>query len=248
MARATTHPVETITGPTRRHLIVAAAQVFAERGFRSATVREICRRAGANIASISYHFGDKEALYATVLRETAPTPAGGPASPYPPEVAKLPADVRLRRFVRDFLTRIAEDGPHCAHSRIMAREMIEPTQALDHLVRDFIRPQHQWFQGLIRELAGNGFPDEVIRLTANSVISQVLFYKHCGAVIERLEHADPLSPERIDQIAEHIASFSLGAIRAMARPAASRPARGSLSRPATRNRRGAARASRPPSS
>jgi AcrR family transcriptional regulator len=47
---------------TREALLEAAAQVFAELGFRAATVREICQRARANIASVNYHFGDKENL------------------------------------------------------------------------------------------------------------------------------------------------------------------------------------------
>ena len=53
---------------TRNRLLNAAGEVFAEKGFKSATVRAICDRAGANIAAVNYHFGDKEHLYSEVLR------------------------------------------------------------------------------------------------------------------------------------------------------------------------------------
>ena len=48
---------------TKERLMEVAGQVFAEKGFRDATVREICQRAGANLAAVNYHFGDKERLY-----------------------------------------------------------------------------------------------------------------------------------------------------------------------------------------
>ena len=41
----------------------AAGEIFAEYGYRAATVRQICEKAGANIAAVNYYYGDKERLY-----------------------------------------------------------------------------------------------------------------------------------------------------------------------------------------
>src|ERR1700744_5622166 len=61
-------PGDAAHAETRRELLEAAGEVFAEVGFREATVREICRRGNANIAAVNYHFGDKKTLYLEVLR------------------------------------------------------------------------------------------------------------------------------------------------------------------------------------
>ena len=61
------HPAEA-SGGTRTRLLKAAASVFAEHGYQDATIRQICARAGANVALVNYHFGDKLELYTEVLR------------------------------------------------------------------------------------------------------------------------------------------------------------------------------------
>src|SRR5215813_9421705 len=51
----------------RRRLLSAAVEVFGERGLEGATVREIARVAGQNVAAITYYFGGKKRLYRTVM-------------------------------------------------------------------------------------------------------------------------------------------------------------------------------------
>ena len=45
-----------------------AARLFADRGFAPVTVRDICRRARANVAAVNYHFGGKHGLYTAVMQ------------------------------------------------------------------------------------------------------------------------------------------------------------------------------------
>lgn len=52
---------------TRARLLAATAQVVAEGGVAGATSRDIAAAAGTNLASITYHFGSKDALVAAAL-------------------------------------------------------------------------------------------------------------------------------------------------------------------------------------
>lgn len=54
-------------GPTRIALVRAARDSLAEFGLEGTTSRRICQRAGVNLASITYHFGSKDALVAEAL-------------------------------------------------------------------------------------------------------------------------------------------------------------------------------------
>src|SRR5271154_4136626 len=66
MAQKTKTARQTLSG-TRERILVAALEVFAERGFDGAHTREIAERAGANLSLIKYHFQDKERLWKAAL-------------------------------------------------------------------------------------------------------------------------------------------------------------------------------------
>src|ERR1700704_1540063 len=100
---------------TRGRLLLPAAQLFAARGFRRVTVREICREAPANVAAVNYHFGGKLGLYEEVLSTAiqtmrATTDAARAAG------KGRPPEYRLRAYVRVFLERVARTaGDHWIH-------------------------------------------------------------------------------------------------------------------------------------
>lgn len=53
---------------TRERLLEVATELFAVRGFAGVSVRDLAGGAGANVATVSYHFGGKEGLYREVVR------------------------------------------------------------------------------------------------------------------------------------------------------------------------------------
>lgn len=198
---------------TRERLLDAAGRVFAERGFRDSTVRDICTLAGANVAAVNYHFRDKEGLYVAVLREAHTTAEN--RHPFEGDFNLLSPEDRLRAFVRIMLKRMLDKGKPAWFGKLMAREMVEPTAALDSLVDQNIRPKSEFLKSIVRSVMSEPVPDERrVRAHARSVIGQCLFYHQNRSVIERLFDEVQYDEAGIDEIARHVAEFSLAAIRA----------------------------------
>ena len=211
-------PVQTRESPdgTRERLLEAAGEVFAEKGFREATIREICRRAEANIAAINYHFGGKERLYSEVIRyvDNAAT-ARLPDVPPGAAARTLTPEQRLEWFTLQFMKRVFDSGRPAWHERLMAREMVEPTFALDELIDRNIRPRSLILQGIVRELLGPHASDEQVQRGAASVVGQCLFYWHCRPMIHRLMPHVGFNPENVESLAKHIAGFAMSGLRGM---------------------------------
>ena len=206
-------------GPTSRaRILEAAAEVFAEHGYKNATVREICRAAGANVAAVNYYFGDKMKLYVEVLRsmlraayEKYPMSLGLPDN--------APAEEKLHAFVKSFLLRIfdADNPVHCG--RFMMREMLEPTGALDEVIVQEVAPKTAVLASIVQALAPCPLSDAQIRRTCFSIVGQCVFYKHGLPLIMRLHPEARFDEAELEQLARHITNFSLDGLRGFANPA-----------------------------
>lgn len=196
---------------TRDRLIEAAGKVFAEHGFQNATVRDICTRAGANVAAVNYHFRDKAALYLAVLRHSMS--ASGQPDPREAAMKAATPEEGLRLMIAAMLRRMhnPSTGRAC-HLRIMVHEMAQPTEALPRVVEEIIGPTYAAMRELLSRIIGKPPDDDVTRLCAHSIIGQVVHYAHAGPVINLLWPDLKMTSERLDAIAAHIGDFSLHAI------------------------------------
>jgi AcrR family transcriptional regulator len=199
---------------TRSRLLKAGERLFADHGFKKVTVRDICRAAGANVAAVNYHFGDKLGLYREVLqsaidamRDTndAAREAG----------AGQPAEEQLRRYIVLFVHRLLGASRDTVH-RLVNREMNDPTPALDALVEQGIRPRVEYLSGLIAEISGLEASDQRVLRCVASVQAQSLSYLP-NPIAERLGLVVKPTTAHLDEIANHIATFSLAGVRAIAR-------------------------------
>lgn len=208
-------PSEIVSDDTPMRVMLAAGPIFAEKGCDGATVREICAAAGTNIASINYHFGDKESLYhqtvklAHMLRlEQVPPPK--------PDANATP-EQRLRQFVELMLTRMLGRNELDWQNRLMMRELLDPTAACQPLVEEFIRPQLNQLLRILDDLLPDEVPAHRRHQTAFSIVGQCLHYKVAREFVSLLIPADVRERHyAIEQLADHITQFSLKGIRAAA--------------------------------
>lgn len=207
-------------GPTREKLLNAAGEVFAERGFYKATIREICHRAGANVAAVNYTFGDKLALYTEVLRQSVRAP----------ETAQLTAALDTARSPEEVLHKVifARLQSLCGGERpdwgfrIIMHEFLQPTPAMAQVVEEGMRPVYKRVLKAVGELLGLSPDHEKTRLCNNSIIGQVLFYAHSRPVLSRLQPELSMTPEQLERIAEHIFEFSMASLMQMSPRVANR--------------------------
>jgi AcrR family transcriptional regulator len=205
---------------TKARLIEAAGEVFAQYGFRASTVRQICKRAHANVGSVNYHFRDKKGLYAAILaysRQLA-------LSKYPPDLGlslNATPEEKLRAYIRTFLLRLMAEGLPAWHGKLMAQEIVDPTGALDQVVQNSIRPLYKYLAAIVQELtheekkSQDGEDSDATFLTSLSIAGQCLHYHIARHIIEVIRPRG-FDPKRIEQITDHITRFSLGGIRELA--------------------------------
>jgi AcrR family transcriptional regulator len=197
---------------TKARLLQAARHVFAERGLKNATVRDICDRAEANVAAVCYHFGSKEELYVAVLkdymeREERRHPRDQGLTP-----ESTPVE-RLRAFVRSNLLQILGDGDPVDErlGRRLTQEIIEPSQYFGVIFDRYCRKAHNLLLDIVRLLLP-GADEITVSRCASSIIGQCVLFDFAKEAIPLVTPEMELKADNIEVITDFIMDFSLGGI------------------------------------
>jgi AcrR family transcriptional regulator len=198
---------------TRHRLLTAASRIFAEKGFQEATIAEICEQAQTNIASVNYHFGDKESLYLeswrfAFNRELARHPPDGGVS------GDAAPEQRLAGLIHSLIERVADDNGHSF--AILYKEMARPTRLLADILEKEIDPQRSQMLGLLRECLGDTADERHLQFCHDSIMGQCFQLLR----LKQIHHARPQREPAgevgdIDAYADHVVQFSLAGIQAL---------------------------------
>lgn len=196
---------------TQKNLLTAASEIFAEKGFRDATIIEISKRAATNVAAVNYHFGNKEALYREAWRQSfrdsikSHPPDGGVDASAPPEK-------RLAGQVAALLRRINDKDNKEFH--IVNKELANPTGLLEEVMKEEMMPLRRRIMALMREILGQNIPETTIRFCTVSILSQCVIPAFIN-IIEKpgtdLEDTS-LRIDDIEDYARHVVTFSLAGV------------------------------------
>jgi len=199
---------------TKERLIRSACEIFAEKGYHDATVAEICEAAGANIAAVNYHFGDKSNLYRQVWAYLFEKSAA--KYPLPLDFIETEPEAWLRNFIHTRVEEIFDTGICRRLPQLLHRVMSNHTETNDYLFETYLKPGHDHVQKAIRALLGPGITDSQLELAHINFMGLHIFLnvghqkdKNHNEKRKRL----PVSADPVE-LANQVEEFAIGGLLA----------------------------------
>jgi len=198
---------------TKTRLLAAAIEIFAEKGYRDATVADVCEAAGANIASVNYHFGSKENLFRHVLREAfmrseKEFPLDGGLRP------DTPGELRLHAFMAGMIRRNFDPGPAGDFNRIMIHQGTRESAPDELVMSEVGQLQGVILESIILQLVGK-LSKTTLAQTKLNIVALCVF----PSLAHRLRsHLFPteMSPVKLSAFIDRQHAFALAGIATFA--------------------------------
>jgi AcrR family transcriptional regulator len=183
--------------PARERLLLAGLRLFAEQGYAKTSIRQIALAAGANVAAVSYYFGNKAGLYRAVFWGGAAPADGAQANPGWSEAS-------LDGFFEHILAPLRSGAQARLWIKLHRREMIEPAGLWREKVDRGMQPMHAALVAMLcRRLGVERADDEVLALATLIIGPAVHLLVNCE-VIDALAPQLLAGPNAVDTWCERL--------------------------------------------
>lgn len=197
----------------RERILLAALRLFADKGYASASVRDIAHAADANVAAIGYYFGDKAGLYRAALYE----PVHGQADCAAPfDAPDIPLKTALTRYMRACLRPLGQGEAALLSVRLRMREAFEATGMLDE-ERALRVQMHRRLVALLARQLGAPAPDTELDALACAIFALVAYPYYGREQIRRAAPALVDAPDALDAWSARLAGYAVALVAAEAR-------------------------------
>lgn len=164
---------------TRHRLLLAAGELFAQRGFDATSIRDIAKKSRTNIAAVNYHYTSKENLYLAAVQYVADTMvarrAGAVEGVEPGMMDQATAIRTLRSLIdREVHAYLSSDLP-AWYAQLLLRCILTKGAVLEALFDRILHPDHVVLRQLLKA-AAPGMTDLQASLLAYSITGQIVFY------------------------------------------------------------------------
>jgi AcrR family transcriptional regulator len=196
---------------TRERILDRAEVLFAQKGYRAVSVREITSAAECNLAAVNYHFGNKEKLYLEVFRSRWVPRAMRVQESFRKYLASQDSPSEssvVRALAQAFVDGPLSDDERLRHSQLMTREMTQPTKAFKHIAEQVIQPFFKEVSDQLDSVLSNKVGEEQMLLNIFSIFAMVLYFNFARVAVSRLTGRKYDSTFRA-LLVEQITQFSL---------------------------------------
>ena len=194
-------------GSARDRILMAAIELFSGKGYQSTTVREICARAGVNVALVNYHFKGKLGLGEEVVdylfEPVAETGLEDPSRMFSKREEWRSA---MREFIRGFIS-VVEGGRtrQIARSSLIFRELDAPSELFPIMFEKYMSPIQKRLKHLVRMALPVDAAEDEVEMWFVTIISQCVMFRKSPPVATGMKGFDMSDPEVVDTISAHIA-------------------------------------------
>jgi AcrR family transcriptional regulator len=190
----------------KTHIINAAVELFAEKGFEGTSIRDIATKANVNVAMINYYFGSKEKLFECMVEQKAAYTRG--ALEEIVNDKSLSEIEKIDRIIDSYVSRLFTN--RIFHRVIHQEMMLNQRESLQQTIVNVLFPNSLVIRGVIESGIKKGTFKKVdsalVIATLVGTINQVLLSKRmCNRLLDKDEDYVPYEDAKFKKrISDHL--------------------------------------------